>query len=351
MALSYRQERIIEILQKTSNISISEIKESLQANISQITLNRDLAKLVRDGLIEKSGIGRAIRYQLSTKYLLFAPINIDSYFDKEIDFRRGMKQFNSKIFNVIENSDLFTSEENKKLNNWQTKYLNNIENLTPTIYQKELERLTIDLSWKSSQIEGNTYSLLETEQLLVQKIEAKNKSKEEASMLLNHKEALQYIAHKPKELVNPIRISTIEDIHSILTKNLNIDKNIRSNIVQITGTTYTPPDNEFQIREYLQKVCDLINSKENSFEKALISIALISYIQPFADGNKRSGRIMGNAILMENNNCPLSYRSVDPLDYKKVMLLFYEQNNLSAFKDLFMKQYEFAVNNYFLSTP
>lgn len=351
MVLSYRQQRIIEILQEKPNISISEIKEDLQANITQVTLNRDLAKLVKNGLIQKSGIGRAIRYQLSTKYLLFAPINVNAYFDKEIDFRGGQKQFNPDIFSIIENSDLFTSDESTALKSWQNKYLSNIKNLTPTIYQKELERLTIDLSWKSSQIEGNTYSLLETEQLLVQKIEAKNKSKEEANMLLNHKEALQYIAHKPKELVNPLRISSIEDIHSILTKNLNIDKNIRSNIVQITGTTYTPPDNEFQIREYLQKVCDLINSKESGFEKAFISIALISYLQPFADGNKRSARITGNALLMESNNCPLSYRSVNPLEYKKAMLLFYEQNNLSAFKDLFIKQYEFAVNNYFLTSP
>lgn len=175
MVLSYRQQRIIEILQEKPNISISEIKEDLQANITQVTLNRDLAKLVKNGLIQKSGIGRAIRYQLSTKYLLFAPINVNAYFDKEIDFRGGQKQFNPDIFSIIENSDLFTSDESTALKSWQNKYLSNIKNLTPTIYQKELERLTIDLSWKSSQIEGNTYSLLETEQLLVQKIEAKNK--------------------------------------------------------------------------------------------------------------------------------------------------------------------------------
>ncbi|MEN8250484.1 MAG: Fic family protein [Bacteroidota bacterium] len=210
-----------------------------------------------------------------------------------------------------------------------------------------MERLTIDLSWKSSQIEGNTYSLLETEQLLVQKIEAENKSKEEAIMVLNHKEALQYIAYQPEQLANPLRISTIEDIHNILVKNLNVEKNIRSRLVRITGTTYSPPDNAFQITEYLQKMCDFVNSVDDVFVKAFISIALISYIQPFADGNKRTARIIGNTLLMGNNNCALSYRSIDPLEYKKAMLLFYEQNNLSLFKELFLNQYEFAVNNYF----
>ena len=125
-------------------------------------------------------------------------------------------------------------------------------------------------------------------------------------------------------------------------------KNIRNRIVGITGTAYKPLDNDFQIKESLQKMCDIINAKENIFEKALIAIILISYIQPFEDGNKRTGRMVGNAILINNNACPLSYRSVAVLDYKKAVLLFYEQNNLSMFKDLFIDQNKFAVENYFL---
>ena len=115
----------------------------------------------------------------------------------------------------------------------------------------------------------------------------------------------------------------------------------------ITGTAYTPPDNEFQIREYLEKSCDLINTKKSVFEKAMLTVLLISYIQPFEDGNKRAGRITGNAILIENGYCPLSYRSVTPLEYKKAMIIFYEQNNIEAYKKLFMEQYEFAIRNYF----
>ncbi|MCD4664499.1 MAG: Fic family protein [Bacteroidales bacterium] len=350
MALSFRQQRILEILRDNPKISISAIKDILQADVTQVTLNRDLAKLVQDGLIKKSGKGRGIRYRVSAKYFLFAPIDSEVYFNKEIDSREGEKQFNTEIFSLLADSDLFTPSEEDSLKKSQEKYLQNINNISPTIYKKELERLTIDLSWKSSQMEGNTYSLLETEQLLVQKIEAKNKSKEEAIMVLNHKEALRYIAHKPKQLIHPLRISTIEDIHSVLIRDLNVEKNIRSRLVGITGTTYSPPDNEFQIREYLQKMCDFVNSVEDGFVKAFISIVLISYIQPFADGNKRTARIIGNALLMGSNNCPLSYRSIDPLDYKKAMLLFYEQNSLFMFKDLFIDQYDFAVNNYFLAS-
>ena len=115
----------------------------------------------------------------------------------------------------------------------------------------------------------------------------------------------------------------------------------------ITGTNYRPLDNEFQIREALEDSCALINGKENIFEKALLTLVLLSYIQPFADGNKRTARIAGNAILLAWGYCPLSFRTVDSVDYKKAMLLFYEQNNMAAFKRIFIEQYEFATRNYF----
>ena len=165
-------------------------------------------------------------------------------------------------------------------------------------------------------------------------------------MLLNHKDALDFIIDNP-DYLSPVNVSKIEDIHSILVKELEVERNLRKRRVGISGTNYRPLDNEFQILEALQDTCNLINRKENVFEKALLALVLISYIQPFADGNKRTARIVSNAILMNNKHCPLSFRTVDSIDYKKAMLLFYEQNNISRFKEIFIQQYEFAVNTYF----
>ena len=78
-----------------------------------------------------------------------------------------------------------------------------------------------------------------------------------------------------------------------------------------------------------------------------MALLLISYIQPFVDGNKRTARIISNALLIENLYCPMSYRTVDTIDYKKAMLIFYEQNNFQPMKDIFMGQFEFAVKTYF----
>ena len=144
-----------------------------------------------------------------------------------------------------------------------------------------------------------------------------------------------------------LSISHIEDIHALLTKELSVDKGLRHRRVGITGTQYHPLDNEFQIREAMRDTCALINSRENVFEKALLTLALLSYIQPFMDGNKRTARITSNALLIANGYCPLSFRTVDSIDYKKAMLVFYEQNNLYAFKQIFISQYEFAVREYF----
>jgi Fic family protein len=94
-------------------------------------------------------------------------------------------------------------------------------------------------------------------------------------------------------------------------------------------------------------MCGLINLKQNVFEKALLALLLISYIQPFNDGNKRTARIVSNAILMVNQCCPISFRTVDSTEYKMAMLIFYEQNNISAFKKIFISQFEFAANTYF----
>ncbi|HNM33969.1 MAG TPA: Fic family protein [Chitinophagaceae bacterium] len=115
----------------------------------------------------------------------------------------------------------------------------------------------------------------------------------------------------------------------------------------ISGTNYKPLDNQFQIKEAMTSMCEIVNRKENVFEKALLTLILLSYIQPFMDGNKRTSRIVSNAVLLSYGYCPLSYRTVNSIDYKKAMLLFYEQNNLSAFKNIFIDQYQFAVENYF----
>lgn len=345
--IEQREQQIIDFIEKSGESSSKEIFDKVDISVSFATLKRILTKLISENYISSKGQGKGTKYIISPTYKVIQPIDIDEYYKQEIDERAIKENFDLSIINdVFTKNNLFTDSELSKLEELQTKFRENIAQLSESEYRKEFERLAIDLSWKSSQIEGNTYSLLETEKLLREKETASGKTKEEAIMLLNHKDALDFIIDNP-DYLNPLTVSKIEDIHSILTKDLSVDRNLRKRRVGISGTNYRPLDNEFQIKEALQDTCNLINKKENIFEKALLALILISYIQPFMDGNKRTARIVSNAILMNEKYCPLSFRTVDSMDYKKAMLLFYEQNNISNFKEIFINQFEFAVKTYF----
>ena len=338
---------ILQYLHYNQPSTRDEIARGIAFEGSDATLKRAIASLVGNGDIIVTGKARATRYSLSPQAHLLMPLNLDTYFAKDVDERQVQTYFNFQLIrDQLPAVELFTEDERKHLNELQQRFRKHVDEMTVNEYKKEMERLGIDLSWKSSQIEGNTYSLLETERLLRESKTAEGKTKEEAIMLLNHKDALRFILDNPNYL-QLLSLSHIEDIHALLTKDLSVDKGIRHRRVGITGTNYHPLDNEFQIREAIHDTCELINGKDNVFEKALLTLVLLSYIQAFSDGNKRTARITSNAILIANGYCPLSFRTVDSVDYKKAMLIFYEQNNLFAFKQIFMQQFEFAVSEYF----
>lgn len=341
------QNLIIEYIAENPLKSSKEIHEGIGIDIGYATVKRILNKIKKENYVELEGKGRGTKYKISPSYSIIYPIDIEEYFLTEIDNRIINEEFNLELIPTALNEvQLFTVEELDHLNKLQAEYTENLQTLSDSQYHKELERLAIDLSWKSSQIEGNTYSLLETERLLKEKETAEGKNKDEATMLLNHKEAIDFIVENP-DYLDPIEIRRIEDIHSILTKELDVDRNIRKRRVGISGTNYKPLDNEYQIREALQQMCNLVNATKNVFEKALLLLVLLSYIQAFNDGNKRTARIVSNACLINNKYCPISFRTIDSVEYKKAMLIFYEQNNISVFKNIFMNQFEFAVKTYF----
>lgn len=325
----------------------AEIKAGMSLEMSDATIKRVLSKAVKDGMVLVIGKGRATKYRLTPQAHVTMDLNLDTYFDKDVDEREVQEGFNFELINdILPKVELFAPEELNILNSAQEQFRQHLSEMNDTEYRKEMERLGIDLSWKSSQIEGNTYSLLETERLLREKETASGKTKDEAIMLLNHKDALDFILDVP-DYLQPLKVNRIEDIHSILTKELGVERNIRHRRVGITGTNYRPLDNEFQIREALEDSVRLINSKSIVFDKALLALVLLSYIQAFTDGNKRTARIVSNGILIANGYCPISFRTVDSIDYKKAMLLFYEQNNIAAFKRIFIDQFLFAVKTYF----
>ncbi|MDD9899214.1 MAG: Fic family protein [Candidatus Melainabacteria bacterium] len=340
---------ILKILQN-KELSHDEILASLKEEgikISRASLNRDLLELRKQNLVSTTGKARASKYKLSKAYQLIHEINPQEYFYKEFNERKIISNFKPEIIEqVLESQEkVFTEDELARLQEANQQYKANRKLLGQTLIKKNLEIFTIDFAWKSSKIEGNTYTLLETETLLKTQRTAAGKTKDEAIMLLNHKAAIDYILEQA-ELFQTISSSKVSVLHEILTKELNVKAGIRTNPVRIGGTNYKPLDNQFQIQEALEASCVAINQIDNIFCKALATMALIAYLQAYEDGNKRTSRTLTNAILLAHNYCPLSYRNIDEAEYKKALLIFYEQNNLSYLKQIFIEQFIFAVETY-----
>ena len=343
--LNERQRLILKILKKANSISRLDLAKQISPDggVSKITFIRDLNHLINSKLVKLSGKGKNVRYSMVEANPLLTYLDLERYFQDEPEERIIKKEFNLGVFNNLNN--LYSPEE---INLWERSkkvFKEAKEKLDPSIYKRELERFIIELSWKSSQIEGNTYSLIETETLIKQNIKARGHSDEEAVMILNHKKTFEVILDK-KDSFRKLDFADVIQLHQVLTKGL-ITSGVRSQKVRISGTQYEPLSDKHGIKRVLRQLINHVNDIEYPPEKALILAIMIAYIQPFADGNKRTSRMLSNAVLMADDYFPLSYRNIDVNEYRSAMIVFYETNNLSNFKRLYMKQLQFAIDNYF----
>jgi len=340
-------DQILDYLHYHPHSKRADIDVFVNGRASTATVKRLLSAGIEDGMIVSEGNNRATNYSITPRAHLLRTVDLDSYYAAGPEDRCVQKGYNFELIREeLPKVDLFTKNEKVELESCQKLFAEHMKTITPGIYNRELERLGIDLSWKSAQIEGNTYTLIETETLLKDLREAKGRSREEAQMLLNHKSALKAILERPNYFER-MSLARLEDIHGVLVEGMDVAPSLRHRRVRITGTVYQPLDVESQIREAVEDACTLINGKQNPYEKALLALLLIAYIQPFEDGNKRTSRLAANALLLAYGCCPLTFRSVEANDYRAALLLFYEQNNLSAFKRIFLEQVVFAVNEYF----
>jgi hypothetical protein len=344
--LNSRQKAILGFLSWGADYALRDLLKIFDTEEvpSPATLRRDLSSLCDLDFLVLKGSKKSAVYRLTINGLLCNPIDPKQYCGTDLDLRSGSKSFNFDVFKNIQ-TGFFSSKELVVLNDATKKFNLSSEGASDTLRKKELERFIIELSWKSSKIEGNTYSLLDTERLLREGIEAEGHSKEEALMIINHKVAFQHILDSLNAFSKPT-ITDISNIHYLLTDKLNITIGLRNRIVGITGSIYRPLEMRSQIEEAILELLSAMNRINDPFSKALLMLLGIAYIQPFEDGNKRTSRLSANSVLLAHNCAPLSYRSVDEISYKEAVLVFYEKNSLIPIKEIFIDQYLFACNNY-----
>lgn len=345
--INEKQQKILLLFLQRGFLSSSQVYEEFQKlkeKMSLVTVKRDLSQMAANGLLTAEGAGRSRGYRISIQGRIFSDVNARNYCAIDPDKRYGLEKFNFELFPGLP-SDIFSEQELKILENATDEYKRRIKDAPAVIQKKELERLIIELSWKSSKIEGNTYTLLDTEKLILENKEAAGHDKKESIMILNHKDAFNFIREN-LSIFKTLTRANLEQLHSILIKNLGAGAGFRRHPVGVTGSKYRPLDNIYQIQEAVDALSSAISKTKTAYEKALIALLGISYIQPFEDGNKRAARLMTNALLLARDCAPLSYRSVDENDYREGMLVFYELNSIVPLKNIFIGQYEFAAKNY-----
>lgn len=210
------------------------------------------------------------------------------------------------------------------------------------------ERLLIDLAWASSRLEGNTYGRLDTKNLLELGVHAEGKHAADAQMILNHKKAIELLVEQAEDL--DFNRYTVLNLHAALSENLLDDSRdegrLRTRIVHITGTTYTPLAIPQKLEELFDLLLDNARAIPDPFEQSFFAMVHVPYLQPFLDVNKRTSRLGANLPLVKANLCPLSFVDVPERAYTESMLAIYEDRRIEPLRDLFTWAYARSVEQF-----
>lgn len=360
---------IFRLLRNKDEISVSEVAQA--ANMSKSdeghrkAIRRVLIDLVQRGFLEARGNARA-RIYVATQTLLqpqqekwttekiFTDISLSkqsrhllNYISQSLNARVPVG-YNQDFLRSYQPNQTFylTTKERAELLKVGT--VESKARPAGTYARNILNRLLIDLSWNSSRLEGNTYTLLETKRLIEVGESAVGKDLSEAQMILNHKASIEYIIDSVTE--EEITSHEIRSIHSLLSENLLGDPiasgRIRQVAVGIEGTTYIPLENPHVLEESFHIFIRKLNLIENPFEQSFFSLIHLSYLQAFEDVNKRTARLVANIPLVKKNLRPLSFTDIDQEAYVKSLLGVYEKNDPSLFRDLYLWAYKRSAHRY-----
>lgn len=318
------RDRITTVL-KNNPLGMSSSEISRATGLLKRTVQRILKNLVKLNVISKNGVAKNTTYRLREQLLVTYHAD---FLDKLID------------------SKIFTKDEFKKIELLGKRTGDTID--LETYNSKIFERLIIDLSWSSSYLEGNTYSLLETEQLILKNIEANDKDLIETQMILNHKEAIKFITFNKKSI--EIDSYTVKSVHALLSENLisnpNAQGSLRKIPVGIEGTRYLPLDIPQKIESEFDRLLRRTNESKNPVLRSFILFVYLPYLQPFEDLNKRTARVCCNIPLLKDNYIPISFLNVERKEYIRALKAIYEFNDITEMKTIFLKAYQFSVEKY-----
>ena len=339
MAMS--DQDILDFIGKNPGVGRDAIRKGVARDVSETTVWRLLKRMVEEGRLEVSGKGRAtgyrvaggavIRAHLSTPYNRRAPV---SYRPEFLDAYIPGKTW------------YLPAPDRERLVDAGRPQGGAIP--AGTYARRILEQLLVDLSWASSRMEGNTYDILQTERLIRFGEEAAGKDRKEALMILNHKEAIQYVVDNLDEI--GLRRRDLFAIHALLSDGLLADPamsgRLRALPVGISHSSYRPLDDAVTIKEEFDILLHKAAQITDPFEQSFFLLVHIPYLQAFADVNKRTSRVASNIPLLKLDLAPMSFTTMDDSDYIDGLIGVYELNNVALLREVYIDAYLASAEKY-----
>lgn len=348
---------IIEIVSQYPNgVSLSKIVRALKIPISRRNVQYRLFYLVRNTQLQAEGKARARLYKLPAKdknNQEVPDVQKDVFIPLSSNAEKIQKKINQpvQVRTPVGYSRKFLDEYRPNFTHYLSETdckrlfeLGKTDGDRPagTFAREIFNRLLIDLSWNSSRLEGNSYSLLETERLLELSEAAEGKDLVETQMILNHKAAIEFLVETASEI--DINRQTVLNVHALLSDNLLADPTacgrVRTKSMGIAKSVYHPLVVPDQILECFEQIIDTAKAIRDPFEQAFFLMVHLPYLQPFEDVNKRVSRLVANIPLIRLNLSPLSFVDVPQKTYISGLLAVYELNSIDLLRDVFIWAYE-----------
>ena len=345
MRAAEKKMAVLEVLDDQSKpLGLSEVLALLPDGFSERTVRRWLAEFVDDGRVLRTGRRRGTRYQTRRARAdagIFSPAALEAVEHvRQPLFARPPVSYNFDWFDSYDpNSTSYFGPA--KLAALAEQGRQRFDQEPAGTYARQIyNRLLIDLSYNSSRLEGNTYSLIDTERLILEGTRADGKLDEEMVMILNHKEAIRHLVDNATRL--EVAYDEICTLHYLLSDGLvpvsNAGKT-RDHGVRVGGSTYVPLENERLLVQQLSTIAERAAAIDNPHEQSLFLLVHIAYLQAFNDVNKRTSRLCANIPLIRHNRVPLSFNMIEKDDYASAMIAVYELNDCQPMAELYYASY------------
>ncbi len=322
-------------------IGANDVLDALPTAVERTTVFRDIQKLVAEKIIEQQGEAKGRTYRLRKDSLPFLRWEMS-----QPPAARAKVPYDSRIIEAYEPNKTFwlSKHQRAKLASF-SKFDGSVDDAS---YRRVMSSLLIDLSYASSRLEGVRITWLDAKNLVELGDRPEGLTEKEYRIVMNHKEAIQFVCENRLNF-GPAKRDLL-DVHKLLSTDLlgnpADEGQVRHAPVFFTESSYQPLSIPHVLNEQVEKYCSKVAQIKDPFEQAFFTMAMVPYLQPFQDGNKRTSRLCMNIPLLKNSLAPFSFAQINRHDYMFGLISFYERGRTEFLAEAFFDAYAKSAPKY-----